>query len=46
MAGTLRSWIHYVELRSGNGTQKEHKEIAIAIGEIINELYGIDCVTR
>lgn len=46
MAGTLRSWIHYVELRSGNGTQKEHKEIAVAIGEIIKELYGIDCVTR
>jgi len=46
MAGTLRSWIHYVELRSGNGTQKEHQDIAVAVGEIINELYGINCVTK
>jgi thymidylate synthase (FAD) len=46
MAGTLRSWIHYVELRSGNGTQKEHQEIAVAVGEVINELYGINCVTK
>jgi len=28
MNGTIRSWIHYIELRSGNGTQKEHREIA------------------
>lgn len=28
MAGTIRSWIHYIELRSANGTQAEHKEIA------------------
>jgi len=28
MNGTLRSWIHYIELRSGNGTQKEHIEVA------------------
>ncbi|SVC09500.1 uncharacterized protein METZ01_LOCUS262354 [marine metagenome] len=28
MAGTLRSWIHYCQLRMGNGTQKEHQEIA------------------
>ena len=28
MNGTLRSWIHYIDLRSGNGTQKEHMEIA------------------
>lgn len=28
MNGTLRSWIHYIEIRSGNGTQKEHMEIA------------------
>jgi len=28
MNGTLRSWIHYIQLRSGNGTQKEHAEIA------------------
>lgn len=30
MNGTLRSWIHYIQLRSGNGTQKEHREVAIA----------------
>ena len=28
MNGTLRSWVHYIELRSGNGTQKEHIEVA------------------
>jgi len=28
MNGTLRSWVHYIDLRSGNGTQKEHMEIA------------------
>ena len=36
--GTLRSWIHYVELRSSNGTQKEHSEIAKVCGEVINEI--------
>lgn len=30
MSGTLRSWIHYLQLRSGNGTQKEHREVAMA----------------
>jgi len=35
MNGTLRSWIHYIELRSGNGTQKEHMEIAVACAEVI-----------
>ena len=28
MNGTIRSWIHYIELRSGHGTQKEHMDIA------------------
>jgi thymidylate synthase (FAD) len=28
MNGTLRSWIHFCELRMGNGTQKEHREVA------------------
>lgn len=46
MAGTLRSWIHYIELRSGNGTQKEHQEIAVECNDIIKELYGIDCIPR
>lgn len=31
MAGSLRSWIHYCDLRAANGTQKEHREIAVAI---------------
>jgi thymidylate synthase (FAD) len=39
MNGTLRSWIHYIELRSANGTQKEHMEIAIACAGVINEIF-------
>jgi len=29
MSGSVRSWIHYIQLRAGNGTQKEHREIAV-----------------
>ncbi len=36
MSGTLRSWIHYCELRCGNGTQKEHRAIALDIKQLIN----------
>jgi len=39
MAGTLRSWIHYIQLRSDNGTQKEHREVAIECGKIIAEVF-------
>jgi thymidylate synthase (FAD) len=39
MSGTLRSWIHYVQLRSGNGTQKEHKQIAIGCAEAIEPIF-------
>jgi len=39
MNGTLRSWIHYIELRGANGTQKEHIEIAKACAEVINKIY-------
>jgi thymidylate synthase (FAD) len=39
--GTLRSWIHYIELRSGNGTQKEHMEIAIAIAKVIKNIFPL-----
>jgi thymidylate synthase (FAD) len=39
MNGTLRSWIHYTNLRSGNGTQKEHMEIAVAIRDTLKEHY-------
>ena len=41
MNGTLRSWIHYLELRCGNGTQKEHIEIANQIKEIFKEQFPI-----
>jgi thymidylate synthase (FAD) len=41
MNGTLRSWIHYIELRSANGTQKEHMEIAKECGKIIAEIFPI-----
>lgn len=37
--GTIRSWIHYCELRSANGTQKEHMELAYAIAEAIGAIY-------
>ncbi|MAB96328.1 MAG: thymidylate synthase (FAD) [Actinobacteria bacterium] len=39
MNGTLRSWIHYIELRSANGTQKEHMEIALACADVINKIF-------
>jgi thymidylate synthase (FAD) len=35
MNGTLRSWIHFLELRSANGTQKEHQEVAVACAKVI-----------
>lgn len=37
MAGTIRSWIHYILLRAGNGTQKEHRDIAIKSMKVFNE---------
>jgi thymidylate synthase (FAD) len=37
--GTIRSWIHYIELRSENGTQKEHTELAVACGEAIGKIF-------
>ena len=39
MAGTLRSWMHYCELRCGNGTQKEHMEVADAALSQLNEYF-------
>jgi thymidylate synthase (FAD) len=39
MNGTLRSWIHYIELRAANGTQKEHMEIARACAEVISKIF-------
>jgi len=39
--GTLRSWVHYCELRSANGTQKEHMEIARACAKVIAEIFPL-----
>jgi len=39
MNGTLRSWIHYIQLRSANGTQKEHREIALKCAEVIATVF-------
>jgi thymidylate synthase (FAD) len=39
MNGTLRSWIHFIELRSANGTQKEHQQIAIACANAIANIF-------
>ena len=41
MNGTLRSWVHYIELRSANGTQKEHMEIARACAKVIAEIFPL-----
>ena len=41
MNGTLRSWVHFIELRSGNGTQKEHREIALECAKVISEIFPI-----
>jgi thymidylate synthase (FAD) len=41
MNGTLRSWMHYIELRSGNGTQKEHQEVAIECGKVLSTIFPI-----
>ena len=41
MAGTLRSWIHYIQLRSENGTQKEHIEVAKACAEAISKIFPL-----
>lgn len=39
MNGTLRSWVHYIQLRSGNGTQKEHQEVALACANAIEPIF-------
>jgi thymidylate synthase (FAD) len=39
MNGTLRSWIHYIQLRSANGTQKEHQEVALACADAIEPIF-------
>jgi thymidylate synthase (FAD) len=42
MNGTLRSWIHYIQLRSENGTQKEHMDIAVECAKVISEIYPLE----
>ena len=39
MTGSVRSWIHYIELRSANGTQKEHMDIALGAKKIFCEQF-------
>ena len=41
MNGTIRSWIHYIELRGANGTQKEHIQIAKACAEVIANIFPL-----
>ena len=41
MSGTLRSWIHYIQLRSANGTQKEHMVIAKECAKVIAEVFPL-----
>ena len=44
MSGTIRSWLHYVDLRGSNGTQREHMQIAGSIGEILAD--NVPTITR
>ena len=41
MTGTLRSWIHYIELRSGNGTQLEHMDLAVECARVITNIFPL-----
>ena len=41
MNGTIRSWIHYIELRRDNGTQKEHRDIAVEIARVIGKIFPL-----
>ena len=41
MNGSIRSWVHYIELRSANGTQKEHMEIAHACADVISQIFPL-----
>jgi thymidylate synthase (FAD) len=40
MTGSVRSWIHYIDLRSGHGTQKEHMDIANAAKQVFIEQFS------
>jgi len=41
MQGSIRSWIHFIELRSGNGTQQEHIDVALACAEAIAGIFPL-----
>ena len=41
MNGTIRSWVHYIQLRSANGTQKEHMDVALACAEVIAGIFPL-----
>ena len=41
MTGSVRSWVHYIELRSGHGTQKEHMDIANECKKIFSEQFPV-----
>ena len=41
MNGTIRSWVHYIQLRGANGTQKEHMEVAHACAKVIADIFPI-----
>ena len=46
MSGSIRSWIHYIDLRSANGTQKEHMDIALSCKDIFKKSVSsyISCI--
>ena len=41
MTGSVRSWVHYIQLRSGHGTQKEHMDIANECKRIFSETFPV-----
>ena len=41
MNGTVRSWVHYIALRSANGTQKEHMDVAQECGRVLGEVFSL-----
>jgi thymidylate synthase (FAD) len=41
MNGTIRSWVHFIELRSANGTQLEHQQVAKACAEVISKVFSL-----
>lgn len=45
MNGTIRSWVHFIELRSGHGTQLEHMEIAKLCGEVLSVIFPLESIT-